>query len=97
MVLLTFDNNEVGFESSTKSSPIDYLMISVVLCIGSEIKEMNDELRRENPFKVIVFFSEHKVKIRCKTTKSLHEEFRSLVQKCYILKNLKFENEIIFV
>jgi hypothetical protein len=75
-------------------SPIDHILIAVVLCIGFEILErkLMDYFRQVN-----VHFGNSHIKISCCCEKDYRDKFDEVISSCYVLNNLKFEIEVNFM
>ena len=93
MIDLVIQEDRVSYECLRQKTPLDYLLIAVVLCVGSEIVESK---RQEEFEKICVHFGNKKIKISCRCGEESKEEFLRLVSSCYILKNVKFEVEVDF-
>jgi len=74
--------------------PLDYLLISVALCLGSEIVEHIDFDKFSD---VYVGFGNKRVIVKCKCDEAYKRLFRRMVGSCFILSNLKFKQEVNFL
>jgi hypothetical protein len=81
---------------TTGKSPLDYLLQSVALCIGSEIQEFFQDKQNNIFSKAEFHFGNETIKIVCYCSEEFIKHFQDFTEKCYILKNLKFKHDIAF-
>jgi len=95
MVCLELKEKKIDFRVlNDKKTPIDYLLVSVVLCLGHEILERK---LSENRFREIcITFGNEKIRISCVCEECDRILFKELVSGCFILKNLKFRKIVSF-
>jgi len=97
MIYLRFENGGIDFGHQNKIlTPLDYLLIAVILCVGQEIKDHMKEVASK-PFEdVAAYIGEGKIKIRCRCREENKDAFLKILNSCYILDKLSFEREVIF-
>jgi len=97
MIFLRLENGRIDFGQQNKIlSPLDYLLIAVVLCVGQEIKDYMKEVASK-PFEdVAAYIGEGKIKIRCRCREEDKDDFLKILNSCYILDKLNYEREVVF-
>lgn len=93
MVYLKFEEGHASFDSACVKTPLDHILISVILCLGHEIleKQLQDFFKD-----VCVYFGNSCLKILCSCRKVNENDFLTVISDCYILKNLKFCVDVCF-
>jgi hypothetical protein len=95
MVKLFFDE-QIKIESETKElKPIDYLLLAVAHCIKSELVECLSE-EQLKLLSISLYFGNKEIKIVCNCSNDLKADIIEVCGQCFILKNLKFNCNIIF-
>jgi hypothetical protein len=94
MIYLKIDDNHIGYRCTRKEvTPLDHILIAVVMCLGYEILED----KKLSVFgQISAHFGEECIKISCACKEDNKEDFMKAFSNCYILKNLKFKTEVSF-
>lgn len=93
MFILKIEKENIEYIGIPKT-PIDFVIVGIILCLGSEIIEK----KFENYFEEIkVCFSNKKIKIICKCEEKEKIKFNEVYNSCFILKNLTIDKEVIFI
>lgn len=93
MFILKIEKENTDYIGIPKT-PIDFIIVGIILCLGAEIIEK----KFENIFKEIkACFSNKKIKIICKCEEKEELKFYEVCNSCFILKNLTIDKEVIFV
>ena len=95
MVSLRFIDDQPRYNCSSKEkSPVDFLLMSVAMCLASEMLQ----IKKQDCFEdVNVYLGNEELKISCLCREVYKQDFRDIVSNCYIVKNLKFGVKISFI
>lgn len=79
-------------------SPIDFIEIAILGCIGKGIVNYLKQKEIGCPFENIrVRLSNDTIKLSCRCDNSFKEDFQALVNGCFVTERLAFKKEIKFL
>ena len=95
---VTYGENRVLFEKGKNPTPVHYLEIAVMGCIGLGVVSYLKEKEIGNPFSDIsVLISNDTVKIICRCDDMFKTDFEALVSGCFVSERLAFKKEVKFL